>query len=81
MTHIQKNRPRKQLRGWACRLVLLLKQFIRTKSIIFNTEGEYPNARTRKLLKKAEEDYRKGNTSPAFDNAEDAIKYLEDQGI
>lgn len=58
-----------------------LKQFIRTKSITFNIEGDYPSEYLKTAIKKAEENYRKGNTSPAFDNAKDAIKYLEDQGI
>ena len=39
-------------------------------------EEEIPNARTRKLLKKAEENWKKGNHSPIFDNAEDAIEWL-----
>lgn len=59
----------------------LLKQFIRTNSISFSTEGEYPSEYLKAAIKDAEENYRKGNTSPAFDNAKDAIKYLEDQGI
>lgn len=58
-----------------------LKQFIRTKSITFSAQEEVPNARTLKVLKKAEENYKKGNTSPAFRTGEEAVKWLEGQGI
>ncbi|HBQ51244.1 TPA: hypothetical protein DD690_04670 [Candidatus Daviesbacteria bacterium] len=57
-----------------------LKQVIRTKKMEFNLEEE-PSEYLKSAIKKAEENYRKGNTSPAFTNAKDAIKYLEDQGI
>ena len=57
-----------------------LKELIRTKKVEFSA-GEEPSDYLIKVIKKAEENYRKGNTSPAFTNAKDAIKYLEDQGI
>lgn len=59
-----------------------LKQFIKTKSITFSASvEEIPNAHTLKVLKKAEENYRKGNTSPAFKTGEEAVKWLEEQGV
>lgn len=59
-----------------------LKQFIRTKTVTFSArEEEIPNARTLKVLKKAEENYKKGNFSPIFRTGEKAVKWLEDQGI
>ena len=58
-----------------------LEQFIRTKSVTFSGQKEIPNAYLRGVLKQAEENYKKGNTSPAFRNGKDAVKYLEDQGI
>ncbi len=59
-----------------------LKQFIRTKTVTFSQrDEEIPNVRTLKVLKKAEENYKKGNTSPAFSNIGDEIKWLEEQGI
>ena len=59
-----------------------LKQFIRTKTVIFSARAEeIPNAHTLKILKIAEENYKKGNTSPAFTNIEDELKWLEEQGI
>lgn len=57
-----------------------LKQFITTRSITFRTSEE-PSDYLKSVIKKAEENYRKGNTSPAFRNAKDAIRYLEDRGI
>jgi len=57
-----------------------LKELIKTKKVEFNA-GEEPSDYLLKVIKKAEENYKKGNTSPAFTNAKDAIKYLEDQGI
>ena len=59
-----------------------LKQFIKTKSITFSArEEEIPNAATLKVLRKAEENYKKGNTSPAFKTGEEAVAWLEKQGI
>lgn len=59
-----------------------LKQVIKTKTVTFSArDEEIPNARTLKILKKAEENYRKGNTSPLFRTGEDAVKWLEEQGI
>lgn len=57
----------------------LLKQFVRTKTLTFSAHSEeIPNAHTITVLKRAEENYRKGKTSPAFKNAKDAIKWLDD---
>ena len=58
-----------------------LKQFIRTKSVTFSTSREEPNAYLKNLMRQAEKDLKAGKTSPAFDNAKDAIAFLEKQGI
>lgn len=59
-----------------------LKQFIRSKTVTFSTRGEeIPNAHTIKVLKKADENYKKGNTSPAFKTGEEAVAWLEKQGV
>lgn len=58
-----------------------LKQFIKTKTVTLSANEEIPNAHTLKVLKKAEENYKKGNTSPAFRTGEEAVKWLEEQGI
>lgn len=39
-------------------------------------EEEIPNARTLKIMKKAEDNWKKGKHSPIFDNTEDAIAWL-----
>ena len=57
-----------------------LKELARTKKVEFNAREE-PSAYLIRTIKKAEENYKRGNTSPAFSNAKDAIKYLKDQGI
>lgn len=60
---------------------ILLKDFIKTKTLVINARDEEPNTYLKSVMRQAEENYKKGNVSPAFDNAKDAIKYLEDQGI
>lgn len=57
-----------------------LKELIKTKKVQFSA-GEEPSDYLIKTIKNAEENYKKGNTSPAFSNAKDAIKFLEDRGI
>ncbi len=58
-----------------------LRQLVKTKTITFSAKelDEIPNARTRAILKQAEEDLKTGNTSPLFDNAKDAIDWLHKQ--
>jgi len=56
-----------------------LKQFANDRRIEFY-EPLIPNAKTRKILDEALRDIREGNEkafSPMFDNANDAIKWLE----
>lgn len=53
-----------------------LKRFIAERQLTLRAP-EIPNAKTRKILDEAREDFRKGrNTSPGFDNIEDAIAWL-----
>jgi len=58
-----------------------LKQFIKTKTVTFSADDEIPNKHTLALMKQAEKDYKKGNTSPAFKTGEEAVAWLEKQGI
>lgn len=58
-----------------------LKQFVKTKSVTFSARDEEPSEYLISMIKRSEEDYKKGNTSPRFDNAKDAIAWLEKQGI
>ncbi|HVF69060.1 MAG TPA: type II toxin-antitoxin system RelB/DinJ family antitoxin [Xanthomonadales bacterium] len=56
------------------------KQIIKTKQITFHPD-EKLNKKTLLDIKKAMNDYKLGKASPTFDNAEDAIAWLEKQGV
>ena len=59
-----------------------LKQFIKTKTVTFSNRGdEYPNAYLRSVIKQAEKDWTEGKASPIFKTGEEAVKWLEKQGI
>jgi addiction module RelB/DinJ family antitoxin len=58
-----------------------LRQLIKTKTVTFSVSNEEPSEYLISLMKKAEEDYKKGNTSPAFKTGKDAVAWLEKQGI
>ncbi|MDZ4243890.1 MAG: hypothetical protein U1C57_02185, partial [Candidatus Doudnabacteria bacterium] len=55
-----------------------LKQFIKTKTVTFGIAAEEPSEWLINELKQAEKDEKNGYTSPAFDNAKDAIAWLND---
>jgi addiction module RelB/DinJ family antitoxin len=57
-----------------------LRQFVKTKRAPLNVE-EKPSKYLIESIRKSEEQLRKGETSPAFDNAKDAIAWLEKQGV
>ncbi|MBI3485997.1 type II toxin-antitoxin system RelB/DinJ family antitoxin [Candidatus Daviesbacteria bacterium] len=59
-----------------------LKQLIRTKTVNFSALEENPSEYMLNSLKEAEEEIKRGEISPAFDNADEAIAWLnknEDQ--
>ena len=58
-----------------------LKQFVRTKSIELNARDEEPNDYLKSVMRQAEENWKKGNHSPVFNTGEDAVAWLEKQGI
>jgi len=58
-----------------------LKHFIETKTITFEANDEILNARSQAIMKQAEENLKKGNTSPLFKTGEEAVVWLEKQGI
>lgn len=58
-----------------------LRQFITTKTIIFSREDEIPNEATRKILRQAELNWKKGKHSPLFKTGEESVAWLEKQGI
>lgn len=58
-----------------------LKQFIRTQSVEFSARDEEPNEYLKSVMKQAEENWKNGNHSPAFETGEAAVAWLEKQGI
>ncbi|PIU03793.1 hypothetical protein COT44_01400 [Candidatus Shapirobacteria bacterium CG08_land_8_20_14_0_20_39_18] len=52
-----------------------LKQIVRTRSVSFDASEE-PSDYMIKMLEKSKEDIKKGYVSPAFDNVDDAIEWL-----
>ena len=58
-----------------------LKQFIRTKTVEFTARDEEPNEYLLSVMKQAEENWKKGNHSPVFETGEEAVAWLEKQGI
>ena len=55
-----------------------LKQFVKTKKVAFSAKEEKPSKYLINSLKKSEEDIKAGRVSPTFDNATDAIKWLNE---
>lgn len=58
-------------------LSVLLRGFVRDKAL--NIDLEEPSDYFVECLERSREDLAKGDVSPAFDNAEDAIKWLHDK--
>lgn len=59
-----------------------LKQFVRTKTVTFSVEEEeIPSEYLIKSIKQAEKDRKEGKASPIFRTGEEAVKWLEEQGI
>lgn len=58
-----------------------LKQFIRTKTVTFSAVGEEPNEYFLSELKQAREDRKRGKASPVFSTGEEAVAWLEKQGV
>ena len=56
----------------------LLKQFIKTKKLALSADSK-PSKYALRMLKASEEDIRKGRMSPLFNNADDAILWLNDK--
>lgn len=57
-----------------------LKHLIKTKRVEFDLSEE-PSEYLIQAIKEAEVDWEKGNVSPEFDNAKDALAWLKKQGI
>lgn len=58
-----------------------LRQLIKTKTITFSVADEVPNDYLKSVLKQAAENLKKGNHSPVFKTGEEAVAWLEKQGI
>ena len=58
-----------------------LKQLVRTKTINFTLIDEDPNQYLLRAMKKAEKNRKSGKASPVFHTPEDAIDWLEKQGV
>lgn len=59
-----------------------LKQFIRTKTVTFSAqEREEPGEYLIKAMKQAEKDWKVGKGSPLFKTGEEAVAWLEKQGL
>lgn len=57
-----------------------LKNLIRTKKVEFDL-AEEPSEYLIKAMKKADKDLKEGKASPVFKTGEEAVKWLEEQGI
>jgi len=58
-----------------------LKQFIKTKTVEFSARDEEPSEYLIRTIKQAERDLKEGKASPVFRTGEEAVKWLEKQGI
>lgn len=57
-----------------------LTQLIKAKSVRFYVD-EVPAEFVKKILKQAQKNRKQGKNSPIFDNVDDAVQYLKQQGI
>ena len=58
-----------------------MRQFIKTKTVTFSVFDERPNERLKKIFHQADKDLKMGKASPTFDTGEEAVAWLEKQGI
>lgn len=54
-----------------------LRDLVRTKAVRFSAVSEEPSPYLLKALRESEADRKAGRVSPSFDNAKDAITWLE----
>jgi len=57
-----------------------LKQLVRTRKLELDL-GEEPSVYLRTIIKKADENYKKGAASSGFKTSNEAVKWLEKQGV
>lgn len=58
-----------------------LKQFIKTKTVTFSARDEEPSEYLKAVIKQAEENIKTGKHSPIFKASEDAVGWLNKQGV
>ncbi len=58
-----------------------LRGFIRTKKMKTDDPGYKPTPYLKRVIRQAEKDLKAGKGSPTFNTAEEAIAYLEKQGV
>lgn len=58
-----------------------LKKFIQTKRVATEEYGEKPSKELKKAIYQAEKALKEGRASPTFNTGEEAVAYLEKQGI
>lgn len=58
-----------------------LKQLAKNKTVTFSATDEVPNAKLRRALLQSEKNWKSGKHSPAFKTGEEAVAWLEKQGI
>lgn len=59
-----------------------LKQFIRTKTVTFSArEAEEPSEYLKQIMRQAEKDWKEKKGSPLFKTGEEAVAWLEKQGL
>ena len=58
-----------------------LKQFIGTKSVSFSARDEEPSEYLKQAMCQAEKDWKEVKASPTFKTGEEAVAWLEKQGI
>ena len=58
-----------------------LKKFIQTRRIEIEEIDEEPSEELKKVMKQAQENRKQGNHSPVFETGEEAVAWLEKQGI
>jgi addiction module RelB/DinJ family antitoxin len=56
-------------------IIACLRQIVRTRAVSFDASEE-PSEYMVKMLEKSKENIKKGYVSPAFDNMDDAVKWL-----
>lgn len=58
-----------------------LKQFVRTKSLELSARNEEPSKYLVQTIRQALEDKKANKASPVFSSGDEAVKWLEQQGV